>query len=63
MNYDLTVHDDHNLNFMGGFTYQQYLGTSFGASGTDFISDAPEAWGLGAAANLERHLLAIPNGY
>lgn len=51
MNYDLTVHDDHNLNFMGGFTYQQYLGTSFGASGTDFISDAPEAWGLGAAAN------------
>lgn len=44
---------------MGGFTYQQYLGTSFGASGTDFISDAPEAWGLGAAANFWNAFLRL----
>ena len=36
---------------MAGFTYQQYMGTSMGASGTDFLSDAPGAWGLPAAAS------------
>ena len=27
MNYDLTVHDDHNLNFMGGFFFFFFFGT------------------------------------
>lgn len=49
-NYDLEINKDNRLNLMGGFTYQQYIGTSMGASGTDFLSDAPGAWGLPAAA-------------
>ena len=50
-NYDVTFNKNHRLNVMGGFTYQQYMGTSMGASGTDFLSDAPGAWGLPAAAS------------
>lgn len=43
--------NDHHLNIIGGFTYQQYLGTLMSINGNSFISDVPEAWGIGAAAN------------
>lgn len=50
-NYDLTIAENHRLNLMGGFTYQEYKGTSLSASGNGFLSDAPESYQLGAAAN------------
>lgn len=50
-NYDLTIAKDHRLNVMGGFTYQEYKGTSLSASGDGFLSDAPESYQLGAASN------------
>ncbi|WP_217809500.1 SusC/RagA family TonB-linked outer membrane protein [Massilibacteroides vaginae] len=51
VNYDLTVAKSHRLNFMGGFSYQEYTGTSLGASGTGFLSDAPESHQLGGASS------------
>lgn len=50
-NYDVSIAKDHRLNLMGGFTYQEYTGTSLGASGNGFLSDAPESHQLGGAAN------------
>ena len=49
-NYDVVFNKDHRLNVMGGFTYQQYMGTSMGVNGSGFLSDSPGAWGLPAAS-------------
>ncbi len=49
-NYNITIADDHRLDFTGGFTYQQYEGRSMSVSGSGFISDAPESDQLGAAS-------------
>lgn len=50
LNYNTTIKEDHRIDLMGGFTYQQYIGTSMSASGTGFISDAPKTHQLGAAS-------------
>ncbi|MDR2118594.1 MAG: TonB-dependent receptor [Tannerellaceae bacterium] len=50
LNYNTTLNGKHRIDLMGGFTYQQYVGTSMGASGSGFISDAPETHQLAAAS-------------
>lgn len=50
-NYDLTIADNHRLNLMGGFSYQEYTETSLSASGTGFLSDAPESYQLAGASS------------
>lgn len=40
----------HRLSGIVGFTYQDFLSTSLGASGTDFLSDNTESYNLGSAA-------------
>jgi len=40
----------HGLNALAGFTYQNYVATTFSASGTGFISDNQETYDIGAAA-------------
>lgn len=40
LNYHAEI-NDHELDAVGGFTYQQYIGKSSSMSGSDFISDAP----------------------
>lgn len=40
----------HNLTVTGGFTYQDFLTTGLGSSGSGFVSDVSETYDLGAAA-------------
>jgi TonB-linked SusC/RagA family outer membrane protein len=40
----------HSLTAMGGFTFQDFLNTSLGGSGTGFLSDVSETYNLGSAA-------------
>lgn len=40
----------HSISAVAGFTYQNYTSTSFGASGSGFISDNQETYDIGAAA-------------
>ena len=40
----------HNISAVAGFTYQDYTATSFGASGSGFISDNQGTYDIGAAA-------------
>src|SRR5690606_2900428 len=44
------VFGQHRLSGLVGFTYQDFLSTSFGASGTEFLSDIQESYNLGSAA-------------
>src|SRR5690606_21497384 len=44
------VFGQHRLSSLVGFTYQDFLSTSFGASGTEFLSDIQESYNLGSAA-------------
>lgn len=50
LNYNTTINEKHRIDLTGGFTYQQYKGTRLEASGSGFISDAPETHQLGAAS-------------
>lgn len=50
VNYAKTFGEVHNLSVTGGFTYQDFVTTSLGASGTGFISNVPESYDVGAAA-------------
>ncbi|MBQ5971389.1 MAG: TonB-dependent receptor [Prevotella sp.] len=49
-NYTFDLGEDHDLNLMGGFTYQEYQRREVSASGSDFLSDAPGSDQLSAAA-------------
>jgi TonB-linked SusC/RagA family outer membrane protein len=49
-NYNATFNEKHRIDLTGGFTYQQYIGTSMGVSGSGFISDAPKTHQIGAAS-------------
>lgn len=49
LNYRTAI-NDHELDAVGGFTYQQYIGKSSSMSGSDFISDAPETGQISGAA-------------
>ncbi|UZR99552.1 SusC/RagA family TonB-linked outer membrane protein [Chondrinema litorale] len=44
--------NNHSFSVTGGLTYQDYVATSLGASGSDFISDATETYDIGAAGTL-----------
>lgn len=50
VNYNTTINKNHRIDAIGGFTYQQYVGTYLGASGSGFISDTPETHQLSAAS-------------
>lgn len=62
-NYNITIAEDHRLDFTGGFTYQQYEGRSMSVSGSGFISDVPESDQLGLLLHLEHRGQVIQNGY
>ena len=49
LNYHLEI-NDHALDAVGGFTYQQNVLKSSSMSGSDFISDAPETGQISGAA-------------
>lgn len=49
LNYHMNI-NDHELDAVGGFTYQQYIGKSSSMSGSDFISDAPETGQISGAS-------------
>jgi TonB-linked SusC/RagA family outer membrane protein len=51
ISYSKKINDIHDLSVMTGFTYQDYKAVSASASGSVFISDAPETYALEAAAN------------
>jgi TonB-linked SusC/RagA family outer membrane protein len=42
--------DKHSISAVAGFTYQEYLQTTFRANGSGFISDNQETYDIGAAA-------------
>jgi len=50
-NYNFKLNDAHSFNIMGGFTYQQHVSKSLGASGSGFLSDVTESFNLQAAEN------------
>ncbi len=50
-NYSFDLGEDHDLNLMGGFTYQEYQRRTVSASGSDFLSDAPGTDQISAAAS------------
>lgn len=41
---------DHELDAVGGFTYQQYIGKSSSMGGSDFVSDTPGTGQISSAA-------------
>ncbi|MBD2704623.1 TonB-dependent receptor [Spirosoma sp. BT702] len=49
ISYTKTLHQKHSLAAVAGFTYQNFLTTSLGASGTGFISDASQTYDIGSA--------------
>jgi outer membrane receptor protein involved in Fe transport len=49
LSYNKTIAEKHQINSVIGFTYQDFLNTSLGASGVGFLSDAFETYSLGAA--------------
>lgn len=49
LSYNKTIADRHQINSVIGFTFQDFLNTSLGASGVGFLSDAFETYSLGSA--------------
>jgi TonB-dependent starch-binding outer membrane protein SusC len=49
LSYNKTIADKHQINSVIGFTYQDFLNTSLGASGVGFLSDAFETHSIGSA--------------
>lgn len=49
ISYTKTIRQKHSLAAVAGFTYQNFLTTSLGASGTGFISDASQTYDIGSA--------------
>ncbi|SEJ60789.1 TonB-linked outer membrane protein, SusC/RagA family [Cyclobacterium xiamenense] len=50
LSYNKTIGTKHQVNALAGFTYQDFLTTSLGASGLGFLSDAFETYSLAASA-------------
>lgn len=50
LSYNKTLGTKHQINALAGFTYQDFLTTSLGASGIGFLSDAFETYSLAASA-------------
>ncbi len=49
ISYNDTFRDRHHVSAVAGFTYQDFLSTSLGGSGTGFLSDNFETYNLGSA--------------
>lgn len=49
ISYDKTIAQKHSIAAVAGFTYQNFLTTSLGASGVGFLSDTPGTYDLGSA--------------
>jgi outer membrane receptor protein involved in Fe transport len=47
-----TVNKDHTIDFMGAYTYQQYIRKRLAASGNTFMSDVTETNDLGSAGTI-----------
>lgn len=52
INYNQVFNEDHRFDITAGFTYQQYIGKSLGASGSNYLSDVPETYDIGSAASI-----------
>ena len=50
INYVKTFADKHNFSALAGFTYQDYVQTTLGGSGTGFLSDVTYTGNLGGAS-------------
>ncbi len=50
ISYDNTI-GRHSFSVLGGLTYQNFISTSLGASGTGFLSDNTETYSLGSASS------------
>lgn len=51
-NYNFDIHEDHNFNLMGAYTYQQYIRKYLAASGNTFLSDITWTNDLGSAGTI-----------
>ncbi len=49
VSYDKTFNQKHKVSLLAGFTYQDFVSTSLGGSGTGYVSDVTEIYDLGAA--------------
>ncbi|BBD46388.1 TonB-dependent receptor plug (Precursor) [Petrimonas sp. IBARAKI] len=49
INYHKVFNEKHDFSIMGGFTYQDFITTSLGGSGTGFLSDATKTGNIGSA--------------
>ena len=49
ISYNKTFNDKHQVSAVAGFTYQDFVDTSLGGSGTGFLSDISETYDLGAS--------------
>jgi len=53
LTYTTTINDDHNLEALGGYSYQTSRNESWTASNRDFISDSFSYWNLGGGSNYQ----------
>ena len=60
VNYNLTIHDDHTLNAVAGYSYQYSTYESFDASNNGFTTDGFLDWNLGAGSAIQNTLLPRP---
>ncbi|MBL7734047.1 MAG: TonB-dependent receptor [Chitinophagaceae bacterium] len=50
LTYDKSFNEKHHLTAVAGFTYQDFVSKTLGGSGSGFLSDVTETYGLGGAA-------------
>ena len=50
ISYKKTFNENHHISALAGFTYQDFLNTSLGGSGTGFLSDVYQTYDLSAAS-------------
>ncbi|WP_236972902.1 TonB-dependent receptor [Membranihabitans marinus] len=50
LSYNKDIGDKHSFGAVAGFTYQDFITTSLNGSGTGFLSDVSESYGLATAA-------------
>jgi len=53
LTYTKTIQEDHNLDVMGGYSYQSSRNETWGAYNRNFVSDNFSFWNLGAGSNYQ----------
>lgn len=53
LTYTKTIRDHHNLDLMGGYSYQSSRNETWGAYNRNFVSDNFSFWNLGAGSNYQ----------